>query len=57
MAIDTHLNMLLRTYDLPVTFTLNGQALQNASADMDADAGLIPAVYVEAPSSGESDFS
>lgn len=32
-------------------------ALQNASADMDADAGLIPAVYVEAPSSGESDFS
>lgn len=32
-------------------------ALKNASADMDADAGLIPAVYVEAPSSGESDFS
>lgn len=32
-------------------------AMQNASADMDGDAGLIPAVYVEAPSSGESDFS
>ncbi|RZI41063.1 ATPase [Herbaspirillum sp. HC18] len=32
-------------------------ALQNASADMDVNAGLIPAVYVEAPSSGESDFS
>lgn len=32
-------------------------SLQNASIDMDSDAGLIPAVYVEAPSSGESDFS
>lgn len=33
------------------------QTLKNTSAQMDSDAGLIPAVYVEAPSSGENDFS
>lgn len=32
-------------------------ALQEAAPQMDQNAGLIPAVYVEAPSSGESDFS
>nr|WP_242490059.1 AAA family ATPase [Noviherbaspirillum cavernae] len=32
-------------------------ALQEAVAQMDKNAGLIPAVYVEAPASGESDFS
>lgn len=32
-------------------------ALQAAAASMDNNAGLIPAVYVEAPASGESDFS
>lgn len=32
-------------------------ALTDAAAHMDRDAGLIPAVYVEAPSSGENDFS
>lgn len=32
-------------------------ALQEAATQMDQNAGLIPAVYVEAPSSGESDFS
>lgn len=32
-------------------------ALQDAAGQMEADAGLIPAVYVEAPASGESDFS
>lgn len=31
--------------------------LQQSAQDMLNDAGLIPAVYVEAPSSGESDFS
>lgn len=31
--------------------------LQAAAQEMQQDAGLIPAVYVEAPSSGESDFS
>ncbi len=31
--------------------------LKNTVAQMDSDAGLIPAVYVEAPSSGENDFS
>jgi energy-coupling factor transporter ATP-binding protein EcfA2 len=33
------------------------QTLKNTSPQMDSDAGLIPAVYVEAPSSGENDFS
>lgn len=32
-------------------------ALQAAADEMETDAGMIPAVYVEAPSSGESDFS
>jgi energy-coupling factor transporter ATP-binding protein EcfA2 len=32
-------------------------ALQKASTEMDRNAGLIPAVYIEAPSSGETDFS
>ncbi|MRR49673.1 MAG: ATPase [Rhodocyclaceae bacterium] len=32
-------------------------AVRAASGAMDANAGLIPAIYVEAPSSGESDFS
>lgn len=32
-------------------------ALQDASHQMDQNAGLIPAVYIEAPSSGETDFS
>lgn len=31
--------------------------LQDATQDMQRDAGLIPAVYVQAPSSGESQFS
>lgn len=31
--------------------------LQSAATEMQQDAGLIPAVYVEAPSSGENDFS
>lgn len=31
--------------------------LENCRADMQADAGLIPAAYVEAPASGENDFS
>lgn len=33
------------------------QAVEGATPEMNADAGLIPAVYVEAPSSGEDDFS
>jgi hypothetical protein len=32
-------------------------AMENATSKMNSDAGLIPAVYVEAPSSGEDDFS
>lgn len=32
-------------------------ALAGASAQMEANAGLIPAVYVQAPASGENDFS
>lgn len=32
-------------------------ALEGAKSEMTADAGLIPGVYVEAPSSGEDDFS
>ena len=32
-------------------------ALKSSAADMEANAGVIPAVYVEAPASGESDFS
>lgn len=32
-------------------------ALHDAAVQMDQNAGLIPAVYVEAPASGESDFS
>src|SRR5690606_37857059 len=31
--------------------------LKNSATQMDSDAGLIPAVYIEAPSSGENDFS
>jgi hypothetical protein len=31
--------------------------LQQSALQMEADAGLIPAIYVEAPSSGENDFS
>ncbi|WP_205230210.1 AAA family ATPase [Azospira oryzae] len=33
------------------------QAMEGAMPEMNSDAGLIPAVYVEAPSSGEDDFS
>ncbi len=33
------------------------QAVEGATPEMNTDAGLIPAVYVEAPSSGEDDFS
>lgn len=33
------------------------QAMEGAVSEMNIDAGLIPAVYVEAPSSGEDDFS
>lgn len=33
------------------------QAMESAIPEMNKDAGLIPAVYVEAPSSGEDDFS
>ncbi|KDC57246.1 TniB family NTP-binding protein [Bordetella bronchiseptica] len=33
------------------------EANKTMSVQMEADAGLIPAVYVEAPASGESDFS
>lgn len=33
------------------------QAMEGATPEMNKDAGLIPAVFVEAPSSGESDFS
>lgn len=32
-------------------------AMAGATSEMNADAGLIPAAYVEAPSSGEDDFS
>jgi hypothetical protein len=32
-------------------------AMEGASSEMNTDAGLIPAAYVEAPSSGEDDFS
>lgn len=32
-------------------------AMEGAAPEMNSDAGLIPAVYVEAPSSGEDDFS
>ncbi|MFV8628458.1 ATP-binding protein [Ralstonia pseudosolanacearum] len=32
-------------------------ALAQASAQMEANAGVIPAIYVEAPASGENDFS
>lgn len=32
-------------------------ALQKATEEMEQDAGVIPAVYVQAPSSGEDDFS
>lgn len=32
-------------------------AMEGASSEMNADAGFIPAAYVEAPSSGEDDFS
>ena len=33
------------------------QAVQDAAPEMEADAGLIPAVFVEAPASGENEFS
>src|SRR5574343_83411 len=33
------------------------QALEGATSEMNKDAGLIPAVYVEAPSSGAAEFS
>lgn len=33
------------------------QAVQQAASQMEDDAGLIPAVFVEAPASGESEFS
>ena len=36
---------------------MDEQAMEGAAPEMNKDAGLIPAVYVEAPSSGESDFS
>lgn len=32
-------------------------ALVQASTQMESNAGVIPAIYVEAPASGESDFS
>lgn len=32
-------------------------SLMDSASEMNADAGIIPAIYVEAPSSGESDFS
>jgi Cdc6-like AAA superfamily ATPase len=32
-------------------------ALTNAAAEMEDDAGIIPAIYVEAPASGEDNFS
>lgn len=33
------------------------KAVESATPEMNSDAGLIPAVYVEAPASGEDDFS